>query len=155
ATIAVVTASEQPTSVRLWNEFYDGAWARTNRGIVQVVNVSKDAEPGLVRTLGVNRFPSMLVYVRGPQGVRQLGTYDNCATAEAAVELVRSLDIGVSSPAKSDQAVTQSAFGDTYASQQTSCPAPVYSPPAAPPVPQASPQPLTFAPGAGVPQVQA
>ena len=57
ATIAVYTASNQPESVRIWNSFYEGAWARTNRGLVQLVNVSSDTEPSLVRTAGVTDFP--------------------------------------------------------------------------------------------------
>ena len=68
ATIAVYTASSQPESVRIWKSFYEGTWARTNRGLVQLVNVSSDTEPGLVRTVGITRFPSVVVYVRKRQG---------------------------------------------------------------------------------------
>jgi len=130
ATVAVLTSSEQPSSVRFWNEFNEGAWARMNRGLVQVVNVSKDAEPGLVRTMGVIRFPAVIVYARGPRGVTHLGTIADCDTAEAMVDRLRSLDLGINPPAKADQAVSQTAFGgDTYPSQQVSAPPPVSAPP--------------------------
>ncbi len=142
ATVAVLTSSEQPSSIRFWNEFNDGAWARTNRGLVQVVNVSKDAEPGLIRTMGALRFPTVIVYARGPRGVTHLGTIADCDTAEALVERLRSLDLGVNPPAKADQAVSQTAFGgDTYPSQQASPPPASYCPPVT-----AAPQPQLVAP---------
>ena len=141
ATVAVLTSSEQPSSVRFWNEFNDGAWARMNRGLVQVVNVSKDAEPALVRTMGAIRFPTVIVYARGPRGVTQLGTIADCDTAEAMVDRLRSLDLKINPPAKADRAVSPTAFGgDIYPSQQVSAPPPVSAPPvtSAPP-----PQPTT------------
>ena len=142
ATVAVLTSSEQPSSVRFWNEFNDGAWARMNRGLVQVVNVSKDAEPALVRTMGVIRFPTVIVYTRGPRGVTQLGTIADCDTAEAMVDRLRSLDLGINPPAKADRAVSPTAFGgDTYPSQQVSPPPPSYYPPVT-----AGPQPQPVAP---------
>ncbi len=141
ATVAVLTSSEQPSSVRFWNEFNEGAWARMNRGLVQVVNVSKDAEPGLVRTMGVIRFPTVIVYARGPRGVTQLGTIADCDTAEAMVDRLRSLDLGINPPAKADRAVSPTAFGgDIYPSQQVLTPPPVSAPPvtsAPPPQPTA------------------
>ena len=141
ATVAVLTSSEQPSSVRFWNELNDGAWARMNRGLVQVVNVSKDAEPALVRTMGAIRFPTVIVYTRGPRGVTQLGTIADCDTAEAMVDRLRSLDLKINPPAKADRAVSPTAFGgDIYPSQQVSPPPPVSAPPvtSAPP-----PQPTT------------
>ena len=116
ATVAILTSSEQPSSERLWKEFYAGAWARANRGLVQVVNVSKDAEPELVRALGVSRFPTVVVYGRGPRGVGQLGTIADCDTVDALVGRLRSLDLGLNQPARTDRAVSQAAFGgDVYA----------------------------------------
>ena len=130
ATVAVLTSSEQPSSVRFWNELNNGAWARMNRGLVQVVNVSKDAEPALVRTMGAIRFPTVIVYARGPRGVTQLGTIADCDTAEAMVDRLRSLDLKINPPAKADRAVSPTAFGgDIYPSQQVSPPPPVSAPP--------------------------
>jgi hypothetical protein len=130
ATVAVLTSAEQPASVRFWKEFYEGAWARTNRGVVELVNVSKDTDPGLVRTLDVRHFPTAIVYTRGPQGVRALGMIADCDTVEDLVTRLRSLDLGINAPAKADQAVTAAAFSsDNYPSGQTQCPAPTYCPP--------------------------
>ena len=64
-TVAVVTAPDQPASARCWSELNVGAWARANRGLVQFVNLSRDANPELVRTMGITRFPTVVVYARG------------------------------------------------------------------------------------------
>jgi hypothetical protein len=137
ATIAILTSSAQPSSVGFWKEFYDGAWARTNRGIVQVVNVSKDAEPDVVRAMGVSHFPTVIVYGRGPHGVSQLGTIADCDTPAALIERLRSFDLGINPPARADRAVSQTALGhDVYATQQAQPPPPVSSPPVAAPAPQ-------------------
>ena len=78
-------------------------------------------EPGLVRTMGVTRFPTVVVYARGPRGVTQLGTIGDCDNAEALVDRLRTLDLGLSTPAKADPSVTPSSLaGDIYASQQYS-----------------------------------
>src|SRR6516162_5080914 len=56
ATVAVLTSPDQPGSVRLWEQLNEGAWARTNRGLVQIVNISTATEPGVIRQMGVTRF---------------------------------------------------------------------------------------------------
>jgi len=146
ATIAVYTASNQPESVRIWNSFNQGAWARTNRGLVQLVNVSTETEPDLVRTAGVTRFPSVVVYVRKAKGVSHLTTIADFGTAEALVNRLRNLDLGLDRGTKRDLAVKQTGLGgDISPSQQYAPPAPSWpqvqmSPPAQP-----QPQPTTLA----------
>jgi hypothetical protein len=147
ATVAVVTSSDQPASVRFWNEFYDGAWARFNRGIVQVVNVSKDSDPGLVRTMGVNRFPSVIVYTRGPQGIGQLTTIADCDTAESLTARLRALDLGLEPSGKADPAVSATSFGgDVYPSNQFSPPQPQCNPPVTSSPPQNQPPAVSMTP---------
>jgi hypothetical protein len=147
ATVAVLTSAEQPSSVQIWKEFYEGAWARTNRGSVELVNVSKETDAGLVRTLNVSHFPTAIVYTRGPQGVRVLGTITDCNTAEDLVTRLRSLDLGLNAPAKADYAVTATALSsDNYPSGQTQCPAPTYCPPVTATAPQPQTTTLSVAP---------
>jgi hypothetical protein len=151
ATVAILTSSDEPSSVRFWNEFYEGTWARTNRGLVQVVNVSKDAEPGLVRTMRVTRFPTVIIYARGPRGVTQLGTFTDCDQAADLAERLRALDLGLSPPVKADPAVSPSSLGaDVYASQQVPAPPPAAAPPVTQAPPQPQPTPISLAPS--VPQ---
>jgi hypothetical protein len=148
ATVAVVTSSVQPASVRFWNEFYDGAWARFNRGIVQVVNISKESDPGLVRTMGVNRFPSVIIYTRGPQGIGQLATIADCDTAESLTARLRALDLGLEPSGKADPAVNVTSLGnDVYASNQFSPPQPQCNPPVtSSPPPQNQPPTVSMTP---------
>jgi hypothetical protein len=142
ATVAVVTSSDQPSSVRFWNEFYDGAWARINRGLVQVVNVSTDTEPGLVRTMGVSRFPSVIVYARGPQGVAQLATFTGCDNPEGLSARLQALDLGLTPSGKADPAVSATSFGgDIHPSNQFSSPQTPYCPPVTSSPPPQNPQP--------------
>jgi hypothetical protein len=145
ATIAVYTASSQPESVRIWKSLYEGAWARDNRGLVQLVNVSSDTEPGLVRTAGITRFPSVAVYVRSTKGVSHLATITDFATAEALVSRLRDLDLGLDTVAKSDLAVKQTGLGgDVYPSQQYGPPAPSWPQVQMYPPAQPQPQPTTL-----------
>jgi hypothetical protein len=148
ATVAVITSADQPSSVRFWNEFYDGAWARSNRGLVQLVNVSKEAEPELVREMGVNRFPSVIAYGRGPQGVRQLATITDCGNEEALSARLSALDLGLNPSGKADPAVRAAAYsGDVYASNQTPPSPPQCNPSlTASPPPQYQPQTLALTP---------
>ncbi len=97
--------------------------------------------------MGDSRFPAAIVYVRGPQGVRQLATIDDCSTAEALVTRLRSLDLGLSSPTKTDQAVNQAGFGhDAYPSQQAAYPTPNVCPPVTTPAPQPQTMTLSLSP---------
>lgn len=146
-TVAVLTSSEQPPSVRVWNEVYNSAWARANRGFVEVVNVSKDTDPALVRTMEVSHFPTTIVYVKGAKGVRVLGTIADCDTADALVARVRTLDLGLSSLAKADQAVSPVGYvSDGYPSAQTQSPSPPYCPPVTATAPQPQQMTLSAAP---------
>ena len=143
ATIAVYTDSNQPESVRIWNSFNQGAWARTNRGLVQLVNVSTETEPDLVRMLGTTRFPTVVVYVRKAKGVSHLATIADFGTAEALANRLRDLDLGLDTGTKSDPAVKQTGLGgDIYPSQQYAPPAPSW--PQVQMSPPAQPQPTTL-----------
>src|SRR5690242_4464155 len=64
-TAVVCTARDQPSSVSLWTQLRDGAWARHNQGVVQLVEFSSDRDGALMRALGVKRFPTVVVYGAG------------------------------------------------------------------------------------------
>jgi hypothetical protein len=145
ATVAVVTSSQEPSSVRFWKELYEGAWARNNRGLVQVVNVSKEADPELVRAMGVSRFPTLIVYSRGARGVGHLATIADCERADAAVERLQSLDLGLSQPAKADRAVSQTG-SDVYPTQQAQAPPTAWCPPVTTSAPPTQPTVVSLAP---------
>jgi hypothetical protein len=145
ATIAVYTASNQPESVRIWNSFNQGTWARTNRGLVQLVNVSTETEPDLVRMLGTTRFPTVVVYVRKAKGVSHLATIADFGTVEALMNRLRDLDLGLDTGTKRDLAVKQTGLGgDIYPSQQYAPPAPSWPQVQMAPPAQAQPQPTTL-----------
>jgi hypothetical protein len=153
-TVAVFTTESQPGSVRLWNEFNETAWARTNRGLVQVVNVSKEREAGFVRSSGIVQFPSVVVYARGPKGVMVLGSIQDCPDASSLVARMVSLSVGMEPLAAVDPSVRPTVYGgDTYPSQQYQPPATTAPPPvASTPAPQqtltlAMPQPVSTTAG--------
>ena len=125
-TVVVFTSPDQPASVRFWTEFYNGPWARSRRGLVQLVNVSKPENAELARLMGIARCPAVVIFTRGPKGVAKLGTITDCDSAEALASWLRVLD---TSAGLADKSVTPTLFkGDVYPSQQ-------YSPPSPPPVP--------------------
>src|SRR4051794_9893162 len=72
ATVAVFTSADEPGSARLWQEFSGADWVRGRRGLVQVVNVTKEGDPDAVRGAGVVKFPTVVVFGRGPNGVTRL-----------------------------------------------------------------------------------
>src|SRR6185437_15023599 len=137
ATVAVFTSADQPASVRFWSEFYHGDWARKNRGLVQVVNIAKDDHPDLVRAMDVTRFPTVVIYTRGPRGVAKLGTITDCNSAEEMVGWLRALDTEARPARQVDVSVTPALYGggDVYPSQQYPYP------PASQPTPQLQAQP--------------
>ena len=77
-TLVVFYSTDQPASVRFASELADGAWARTNRGLVQILNVSKETDPAFVKSLGIIRFPTVALYSRGQKGVELLATITGC-----------------------------------------------------------------------------
>ena len=152
ATVAVMTSASQPKSVRIWEEFNQGSWAKKNRGLVQFVNVSTETEPGLIRTMGVAQFPTVHVYTRGSNGVTRVALFTGVDSAENLVNRLESLNLGLDPISKADQDVRRTSYpGDVHATEQVqptptwpqiqACP-PAQSPPMAPTVPVAP----TFAP---------
>ena len=144
ATVAVFTAPERPASARFWAEFNEGAWARANRGLVQLVNVPKERNADLVRALGITRFPTVVIFGRGPGGVgvAKLGTITDCETPEGLAQWLRALDPGA---ARADAAVARTLYGgDVYPSQQVPPPA-AQAPPQVQAQPQPQPAPMLMA----------
>jgi hypothetical protein len=146
ATLAVFTTRDQPASLRLWSELRDGDWARTHRGLVQLVEVSKDQDPALVQSLGVARFPTVIAYGCDAKGPRVIATMSDCSDIGALTERIRALDLGLDPAGRVDAAVVTTSFHpDALPSQQypeAAPAAPQY--PSAPPQspPQAPPQPV-------------
>ena len=129
ATVVIFTSSDKPDSVRLWDEFHEGAWARQQRGLVQVVNVKNERDATYVRSSGVTKFPTVLVYTRGPKGLVQAAAITDCTTPQALALRLRDLDLTAGAPDLSVVAAAHSP--DVYPTQQN----------AAPPSPQPQPQP--------------
>jgi hypothetical protein len=133
-TVVVFTSESQPGSIRVWNEFNETAWARTNRGLVQLVRVSKEHEVGFVRSSGIVQFPSVVVYARGPKGVTVLSSIQDCADASSLVSRMISLSVGMEPMAAVDPSVRPATYpGDAYPSQQYQQPTTSSPPPASPP----------------------
>ena len=101
---------DQPASVRFWSEFNNGAWARGNRGLVQIVNISKHDNADLVALMEITRFPTVVIYTRGSKGVTKLGTITDCATAEGLAAWLQVLDTGVGRAGQTDASVTPTLF---------------------------------------------
>jgi hypothetical protein len=153
--VVIVTAQDQPESLRLWSDFRDGTWARTHRGLALTVQVCREQEPQLVKSWGIVRFPSVLVFGRDPKGggtdVTLLRSTAECDNSEALAAWLGVPDAGPKAvsraPGLLDPSVLAAALGaDAYPSpqQQLQSPpvaspappaAPPYSPPAAPTVP--------------------
>jgi hypothetical protein len=139
-TVAVFTSSEQPGSTRFWSELNASPWARENRGLVQLVQVSKDANTDRVQQMGIGRFPTVVVYARGAGGVMTLGQISDCDSSEGMTRWLRALELAPGRGAQGDASVTPTNYGgDVYPSQQYTQPSP--PPMQAPPQPQMQPQP--------------
>ncbi|WP_165231215.1 hypothetical protein [Aquisphaera insulae] len=124
ATVAVFTSRGDAPSRQLWDEFDRGAWARANRGLVQVVNIVIEDEPGLAKTAGVIKVPAARVYTRSAQGVSHLATIGDCSTARALEERLMSLQIGIEPPAKADARIDRASHNqDIRATPQGGWPA--------------------------------
>ena len=133
ATIAVVTAIDQPATARLCTELAQGEWARSQRGLVQIVGLTKEHDADLVCSLGVTKFPTVFVYARGPKGVALLGTINDCTTADALAARLRGFALADAALGPGDPALTRAMYGEVYPSQQ--------NPPPPPPQPAPTPAP--------------
>ncbi len=135
ATVAVFTSADEPASARLWQEFHGSDWVRNQRGLVQAVNVTREAEPDAVRSAGVTRFPTAVVYGRGPGGLTVLAAVADCTGAEDLVRRLNAMDLGLAlePTAALDPAVKPAGHGDEVRpSQQHPTPTPPPSPPSSP-----------------------
>ncbi len=136
-TLAVFSSRDELASGRLATELVEGAWARSNRGLVQVLTIVKENDPAFVKSSGITRFPTVVVYGRGPQGVALLGSISGCNTAEALSARLVPYNLGLVSATAgqpNDPAVNPANFpNDIHASTQ-------YPPANAPPVASAPPQ---------------
>ncbi len=157
ATIAIYTSAADPSSTRMAADFSSGPFARSNRGLVQIVTIANETEPENVRAMGITTFPTVAIYARGAQGVALLGTIMGSTSAEDLAGKLRAFDLGTT-PGSGDPAVSPAHFGMTpQPSTQMQTPSPQ---PAAPTqtlstAPQPQPQPmLTYAPAQPVGLVQ-
>lgn len=144
ATVVIFTSHADAKSQQFRDEFDRGPWARHNRGLVQVVGLAIEDDPGLARTMGIVKVPAAKVYGRTAKGVSLLAAINECTTADALAARLVALQIGLEPPGKDDPAVSQaSGHGGVQASQQNYAPQPnwpqVQTPaaPQAPAVPQA------------------
>ncbi len=129
-TVAVFTDTDQPASVQFWEGFRDGAWARANRGLVQVVNVSKTDNPDVFALMNVSRVPTVVVYARRGEKLVKLGAITDCDSPEGLSGWLRALELGRSG--QSDTSVTPTIFGgDVRPSPQFQATTPVPAPPVA------------------------
>ncbi len=149
ATIVVVTAIDQPATARLCIDLAQGEWARSQRGLVQIVGLTKEHDADLVCSLGVTRFPTVFVYARGPKGVGLLGfdqrLHDGRCPGRPAPRIRPG---GCRSRPRRSRGAARAMYGDVYPSQQNPPPPPPQPAPA--PAPQPAPT-LTLAPAAPTP----
>jgi hypothetical protein len=162
-TIVVFTSIERSSSVGLWENLVTGAWARSNRGLVQFVNVSREREPRLVDSMGVRQFPTVAVYRKIGEEVRLIDLVSDGPTADDLTARLNRLGLDPLASRSHDPDVKATSFGhEIYPSQQFSLQAPPVaappqqSPPSmSPPVQQSPPLTPLMAPvtPAGVIQV--
>ena len=160
-TVAIYTSAEAPGSTRLAEEFATGPFARSNRGLVQVVTIANEAEPDAARAVGVAAFPSAAIYTRGPRGVALVGTIQGCASAADLTAKLRAYDLGTT-PGAADPAVSPAHFGSVAqpsTQMQTPAPPPAAPTPAptlsySPPQTQTPPPALMYAPAQPVGLIQ-
>lgn len=66
--VVVVTSSARPESRAFSRALIDGAWARANRGLVQVVELPAEGNAAMVEQLRVAETPAVLAYTMGADG---------------------------------------------------------------------------------------
>jgi hypothetical protein len=138
-TVAIFTAGDHPASVELWVAFNAGRWARANRGLVQVVNVSRDRDPATVASMNIRQFPTVAVYRKSGERVGLAASMNDCTNGDDLAARLDSLDLGLKPLQAADPEVKTASFGhDVHPSQQYSPPTPQLSAP--PPVSAPPPQ---------------
>jgi len=131
--VVIVTARDVSASLRLWDEFQDGPWARAHRGLVLFVQVCRESEPQLVRAWNITRFPTVIVFSPDANGMTALGSTSDCAGGAALAAWLEALDAGGRAPGELDPSVHTTAIGTAAYPSQQQPPAAPSPPPAAPP----------------------
>lgn len=148
-TVVLVVSDADPAAMQLWSELSQGSWARSQRGLVQLVRLTKERDSSFLKAMNLTKLPAALVYVRGPKGLllRNLGS--ELGTAESLAGRLSMIAVAEDVPGKLDPSVGRAAHGaDPYPSSQYAAP----PPPLQTPVPQPQPQPtLTLTPAAPTP----
>ena len=158
--VVVVTSQARPESRAFARALIDGPWARSNRGLVQVVELVSESNAATVERLRVTSIPTVLAYTAGSEGPVCRGARAGGSTDEV-VAWLRTLGIGDSrtGPESIDFAVTP-ALHDGYPSAQqpystpppqipappTYSYTPTYAAPPAPPPTYVAPVPTMAAP---------
>ena len=133
---------------RFGRALFDGPWARTNRGLVQIVELPAEGNASTIERLKVTVMPSVLAYTPSPDGPVCRGVKAGGSPEEVVAWLG---SMGIGDPRVASATVDPSvipANHDGYASPQQpySPPPPVQTPPAVTYTPAYTAQPAPVAP---------
>ena len=156
-TLVVVTSPRQPASLQFCKALAHSPEAAALAGSLQFAELSEDIYPEKVKELGVQAFPTLIVYVHDEAGTKVLGTTSTLIDPAGVVPWLRSL--GFTAKAPCDSALIQvdhypTPSGQAYPTEQAP---PPYAPPKQPmmaPPPAYSPPPQVPQYAAPPPQQQ-
>ncbi|MDB5352174.1 MAG: hypothetical protein JWN86_3421 [Planctomycetota bacterium] len=160
-TVVIATASANPQSKALYREICESAWARSYRGLVQVVELPTESNPSLAQSFQIKATPTVVAYVAGPEGVSCRGRRVGGMSGEAVTWLESLRLVSMPTTPTQESGVVQARFDGGYPSAQQSTPQapPVVQPPPFTPSPlpvqalQPVYQPQNAQPAMMIPQV--
>ncbi len=149
-TLVIVTSPSKPASLQLCRALTRLPEAAALAGSIQFAEMASDVYKDQVKALGVNSFPTLIVYSRSRRGIEIMGRKSGLTEPGQVVPWLRTLGLASKGAAPADPALARAghyppaASGQAYPTEQAPPPyappkQPIMAPPLPPYVPPAPP----------------
>jgi hypothetical protein len=151
-TVVIVTSPAEPASLQLCRALATSPEVARLSGSFQFAEMGSDLYKAQVQKLGIQRFPTVIVYRRGARGVEAAASTSGLSQPTEVVHWLGLLELATRGVGTADAAIVRAAYGQAaasgqaYPTEQAPSPNPPSKQPVAPPTPPYVPPPPVYAP---------
>ena len=118
-TVVIVTSPAEPASLQLCRSLASSPEAARLSGSFQFAEMASDLYKDQLGRLGIRRFPTLIVYRRGPRGLEAVASMTGLSQPGQVVQWLGLLGVAPTTVATADPAVVRAGHGAAAASGQT------------------------------------